>query len=78
MTGKTVFYNNEELSTRRLRCWKCQELLTPVDIETYLVCPYCNAQLERCADTEDFAIEPLVQQWISRYPAMQPDNRGRA
>ena len=51
MTGKTVFYNNEELSTRRLRCWKCQELLTPADILIDLVFAYCNAQLDRCADT---------------------------
>ncbi len=69
-----MIQNNDQLNFlsvgdlhRRLRCPICGERLSSYDVEVYPRCPYCDAHIPNTPELEDFAIDPLVEQWQSRY-----------
>ena len=66
MSKKDLVFESQDNMVRRLRCPHCNELLTPADLETYCLCPYCNDKIENGGDLEDFVIDPLVKQWVER------------
>lgn len=51
------------------RCPVCREKLTPVDLEAYPCCPYCNAQLTRDGEIEDFILGPMTKAWVHQQNA---------
>lgn len=67
MTKKTLEFDNPDNNGRRLRCPRCKEYLYPADLETFCVCPYCEAKIGNSDELEDFVIDPMVRQWIERY-----------
>ena len=58
---------DEDGNIRMLICPNCGENISTVDIENYSVCPYCNQLLEQNEDLEDFAVDPLVRNWMEHY-----------
>ncbi len=75
MNKKYNFTSNAEVSGRFVACPKCHEQLSPYDIEVFLSCPYCAANLERTMDIDDFVVEPMVQNWIAHFSQTRPDGR---
>ncbi len=75
MTMKYKFASNEEVAGRFIRCPRCNELLSPADIESYLSCPYCSLPLERNVEMDDFVMDPMVQNWLSHFSQTRPDGR---
>ena len=67
MNKKPLEFENPENTGRRLRCPLCKELLTPEDLETFCLCPYCNSKIENGEELEDFVIDPVIRQWMERY-----------
>ena len=66
MSKPELRFENPDNTGRRLRCPACGEVIYPADLETYLLCPYCNAKLVKNADLEDFTLDPLARQWAER------------
>ncbi|MCF6176562.1 MAG: hypothetical protein L3J71_12445 [Victivallaceae bacterium] len=46
-----------------LLCPHCNEENSYYDVEIYPKCPFCNGELEKNGELEDFILEPLVSQW---------------
>ena len=46
-----------------LLCPHCNEENSNYDVEIYAKCPFCNGELEKTNELEDFILEPLVAQW---------------
>ena len=44
-------------------CPDCREKITPADVESYRVCPFCGYIFEQTPEFEDFVISPLIRQW---------------
>ena len=66
MNTKPLRFENPDNTGRRLRCPECGEYIDPQDVETLTLCPYCGAKLKNGEEIEDFAIDPLVRQWVER------------
>jgi len=52
---------------RELICPDCGEGINCSDIEHFQKCPYCDCDLERNLELEDFILQPVVEHWISQY-----------
>lgn len=59
---KKVLIGETEIDV--LRCPVCGEKLSPVDLEMYSNCPYCNASLPRDGEMEDFILSPVIKAWV--------------
>jgi hypothetical protein len=46
-----------------LLCPHCNEENSYYDVEIYPKCPFCDGELEKNNELEDFILEPLVCQW---------------
>ena len=67
MSKKPLEFDNPNNTGRRLRCPRCKEILYPEDLETFCLCPYCEAKIENGEELEDFVIDPVIRQWMERY-----------
>lgn len=61
-------YSTSEELGRRLICPECRNELMPVDVESFNNCPYCGYTFETSGEYEDFLLDNLVRQWMTRYP----------
>ena len=59
-------------SPEEVFCPACGEKLTPVDIEVYPRCPYCDHQFDPTVRLEDFILSPIVTTWIGHCNARFP------
>lgn len=50
-------------SRKWLLCPHCHEENSYRDIEIYQKCSFCNGDLEKNTELEDFILEPLISQW---------------
>lgn len=46
-------------------CPKCNEIITPADLEMFPRCPYCNFQFQDGPELEQFVLRPVLSRWIS-------------
>lgn len=75
MARKYKFASHEDVLGRFIHCPKCNELLSPSDLDSFNCCPYCNFVLERNNELEDFVVEPIVQVWLNHFSNTRPDGR---
>ena len=47
------------------KCPVCREVLSPVDLEMFSRCPYCDHRFPAGSQLEDFILEPVLRRWVS-------------
>lgn len=67
MNDQKLVFENPDNAGKYLICPKCREKLYPADLESLAICPYCDCKIGTSDEIEDFAIDPVVRQWMDRY-----------
>jgi hypothetical protein len=70
MKIKKIRYNikkSNSIKDSALTCPDCGEQLCQADIEHFPSCPYCNCQIPRNSQLEDFILQPIIEHWASQY-----------
>ena len=52
-------------SAEDISCPRCQERLTPADVEDFFSCPYCDYRFEDNGELDDFIVSPAVRHYMS-------------
>ena len=64
---KYQFLNPEQSSMKFLICPDCREYISCIDIEAFSNCPFCNHQLPRDPELEDFVLQPVIERWVRQF-----------
>jgi acetyl-CoA carboxylase beta subunit len=69
MANKTKYQFKRALNfdKKLLVCPQCYETLLQADIENFNVCPYCDYKFEPNNELEDFILQPVIDNWVSRF-----------
>ncbi len=49
-----------------MKCPRCGEELTSLDVENYPSCPFCGKMFAVDRDLEFFILDPIVRAWVDR------------
>lgn len=67
IAGKIPVYRKNTITGEsQMFCPECGEEIYPMDVESFLHCPYCNCVLKQDDEFDDFLLENVVKAWIAK------------
>ncbi len=62
---KNGLYYHDPSGRIKLVCPRCGEELSPLDVENYPACPYCDLHFPEDAELESFILNPVIRSWTA-------------